>query len=111
MSQAKRICVYRNCAEELRTLAEVFAQESMRQRLHQIAATYDLLADDAARELGFPIGALVCRASRADRRPRPQGGGGRFPTREAVRLPDVAEHEAGALRNADHGERAGHKRR
>ena len=59
MTKVKRICAYRNRAEQLRILADSSLYRYERLTLRAIASTYDRLADDATKEPGLPTVALA----------------------------------------------------
>jgi len=62
MTRVKRVCAYRNRAEQLRILADGSLYRNEKLTLQALAATYDLLADDVAKESDLPAIALVASA-------------------------------------------------
>ena len=57
MSEAERIALYRNRAEQLRSLADSSLHGHERLTLRAIATTYDRLADGTLKATGFPTAA------------------------------------------------------
>ena len=62
MTKAKRVCAYRNRAENFRILADSSRWKSERLTLRALAVAYDRLADKATEEPVFPTAGLVVRA-------------------------------------------------
>ena len=63
MTDVKRLCAYRNRAEQLRIFADSSVWKSERLTLRALAAAYDRLADKATEEPSFPVVGVAARTS------------------------------------------------